>query len=63
MSHQDAVTKLPKGFKVVASTKESKLTIIENTKLRYMGYNFIQKLHIQKMEKKFLKIFYFLFVK
>ena len=31
MSHQDAVTKLPKGFKIVASTKESKLTIIENT--------------------------------
>ena len=30
MSHQDAVTKLPNGFKVIASTKDSKLTIIEN---------------------------------
>ena len=32
MSHQDAVTKLPKGFKVIASTKNSKLTFIENKK-------------------------------
>ena len=32
MSHQDAVTKLPKDFKVVASTKKSKFTIIENSK-------------------------------
>ena len=28
MSHQDAVTKLPKGFKVIASTNKSKLTIM-----------------------------------
>lgn len=43
MSHQDAVIKIPKGFKVIASTKESKSTIIENTKTRFMEYNFIQK--------------------
>ena len=30
MSHEDAVVKLPKNFKIVASTKDSKLTIIEN---------------------------------
>ena len=32
MSHEDAVVKLPKNFKIIASTKDSKLTIIENTK-------------------------------
>ncbi len=32
MSHEDAVVKLPKNFKLIASTKESKFTIIENTK-------------------------------
>ena len=32
MSHQDAVSKLPSGFQTIASTKDSKLTIIENTK-------------------------------
>ena len=32
MSHEDAVVKLPNNFKVIASTKNSKLTIIENTK-------------------------------
>ena len=32
MSHQDAVTNLPKGFQVIASTKDSKYTIIENKK-------------------------------
>ena len=32
MSHEDVVVKLPKKFKLVAFTKNSKLTIIENTK-------------------------------
>ena len=32
MSHEDAVVKLPKGFKIIASTRDSKLTVIENTK-------------------------------
>ncbi len=40
MSHEDAVTKLPKGFKIIASTKESKLTIIENTKSKIYGVQF-----------------------
>ena len=33
MSHADHVTKIPKTFKKVASTKDSKFTIIENIKL------------------------------
>ena len=40
MSHEDAVVKLPKNFKVVASTKESKLTIIENTIDKIYGVQF-----------------------
>ena len=40
MSHEDSVVKLPKNFKVVASTKESKLTIIENTKNKIYGVQF-----------------------
>ena len=37
MSHEDAVVKLPKNFKVIAYTKDSKLTIIENTKKKIFG--------------------------
>ena len=40
MSHEDAVVKLPKNFKVVASTKDSKLTIIENNKEKIYGVQF-----------------------
>ena len=43
MSHEDAVIKLPKGFKTIASTKNSKLTIIENQKKKFMVFNFIQR--------------------
>tara|TARA_Y100000591_G_scaffold328663_1_gene355559 strand:+ start:288 stop:1847 length:1560 start_codon:yes stop_codon:yes gene_type:complete len=40
MSHEDAVIKLPKNFKVVASTNESKLTIIENSREKIYGVQF-----------------------
>ena len=40
MSHQDAVIKTPKDFKIIASTKESKLTIIENTQSKIYGIQF-----------------------
>jgi len=40
MSHQDAVIKLPKGFKIIASTKDSRLTIIENTQSKIYGMQF-----------------------
>ena len=40
MSHEDAVVKLPKNFKVVASTKESKLTILENKREKIYGVQF-----------------------
>ena len=40
MSHEDAVVKLPKGFKSIAFTKDSKLTIIENKKKNIYGVQF-----------------------
>ena len=40
MSHQDTVHKLPKGFTKIASTNESKMTIIENKKKRIYGIQF-----------------------
>ena len=40
MSHEDAVVKLPKKFKIIASTKDSNLTIIENSKDKIYGVQF-----------------------
>ena len=40
MSHADQVSKIPRNFKVIASTKNSKLTIIETTKDNYYGVQF-----------------------
>ena len=40
MSHQDIVCKIPKGFKKIASTKDSPLTIIENTNHKLYGIQF-----------------------
>ena len=40
MSHQDVVTKLPRGFKTIAYTNDSKFTIIENTKNKIYGIQF-----------------------
>jgi GMP synthase (glutamine-hydrolysing) len=40
MSHQDSVHKLPKGFSKIASTNESKMTIIENKIKNIYGIQF-----------------------
>jgi GMP synthase (glutamine-hydrolysing) len=40
MSHEDAVVKMPKNFNLIASTKESKLTIIENKNEKIYGVQF-----------------------
>ena len=50
MSHSDEVTKLPKGFSVVASTKNSSFAMIQNLKKKYSQFNFILKSFILKME-------------
>ncbi len=59
MSHQDVVTKLPKDFKIVASTKESKLTIIENTKLNIYGVQFHPEVTHTENGNKIFKNFLF----
>jgi GMP synthase (glutamine-hydrolysing) len=40
MSHEDAVVKIPDNFKIIASTKNSKLTVIENEKNKIYGVQF-----------------------
>ena len=59
MSHQDVVTKIPKGFKIIASTKESKLTIIENTQSKIYGIQFHPEVTHTENGKKIFKNFLF----
>ncbi len=40
MSHQDSVTKIPKSFSTIASSKNSKFAIIENVKKKIYGLQF-----------------------
>ena len=63
MSHEDAVVKLPKNFKVIASTKDSKLTIIENTQNKIYGVQFHPEVTHTENGKNLFKNFYFQFVK
>ena len=59
MSHQDAAISLPKGFKVVASTKESKLTIIENKINKIYGVQFHPEVTHTDNGKQIFKNFLF----
>ena len=63
MSHEDAVVKLPKFFKTVASTKTSKLTIIENSKKKIYGVQFHPEVTHTENGKQILKNFVFLICK
>ncbi len=59
MSHEDAVVKLPKNFKIIASTKESKLTIIENTISKIYGVQFHPEVTHTDNGKQIFKNFLF----
>ena len=59
MSHEDAVVKLPKSFKVIASTKNSKLTIIENTQKKIYGVQFHPEVTHTDNGKQIFKNFIF----
>ena len=59
MSHEDAVIKIPKGFSVIASTKKSKLTIIENIKKKIYGIQFHPEVTHTENGKQIFKNFLF----
>ena len=63
MSHADQVSKMPVGFKVVASTKNSKLTIIENLKSNFYGVQFHPEVTHTPKGKILLRNFLFLICK
>ena len=59
MSHEDAVVKLPKNFRIIASTKNSKLTIIENSKKKIYGVQFHPEVTHTDNGKQIFKNFLF----
>jgi GMP synthase (glutamine-hydrolysing) len=63
MSHEDAVVKLPKNFKTIASTKDSKLTIIENIKDKIYGVQFHPEVTHTENGKQIFENFVFLICK
>ncbi|MDA7442971.1 glutamine-hydrolyzing GMP synthase [Candidatus Pelagibacter ubique] len=63
MSHADQVSKMPKNFKIIASTKNSKLTIIENIKENFYGVQFHPEVTHTNKGKVLLRNFVFLICK
>ena len=63
MSHSDQVSKIPKDFKVVASSKNSKFTIIENLKNKFYGVQFHPEVTHTNHGKTLIKNFLFLICK
>ena len=63
MSHEDAVVKLPKNFSTIASTKDSSLTIIENSKKKIYGVQFHPEVTHTDNGKQIFKNFLFLICK
>ena len=63
MSHADQVSKIPNNFKIVASSKSSKLTVIENVKDKFYGVQFHPEVTHTKKGKILLRNFLFLICK
>ena len=63
MSHSDQVTKLPRGFKTVAYSKNSKLAIIENSSKKIYGVQFHPEVTHTTKGKQILKNFLFVICK
>ena len=60
MSHADQVSKLPKNFKVIASSQNSKFSIIENKSKKFYGVQFHPEVTHTENGKKFISNFIFL---
>ncbi len=63
MSHADQVSKMPKNFKVIASSKNSKLSIIENHNKKFYGVQFHPEVTHTNNGKILLSNFVFLICK
>ena len=63
MSHADQVSKLPKNFKLVASSENSKFAIIENDFKKFYGVQFHPEVTHTENGKKLIKNFIFLICK
>ena len=59
MSHADRVSKLPNDFKIIASSKNSKFTIVENYKKKFYGVQFHPEVTHTDKGKIILKNFLF----
>ena len=57
MSHADEVTKLPKDFRIIAKSTNSKLCAIENSKKKFYGIQFHPEVTHTKKGKLILKNF------
>ena len=63
MSHADQVSKLPKNFKVIASSNNSKFAIIENKQKRFYGVQFHPEVTHTENGKKLISNFILLICK
>tara|TARA_B100000787_G_scaffold170169_1_gene164517 strand:+ start:1272 stop:2834 length:1563 start_codon:yes stop_codon:yes gene_type:complete len=63
MSHADEVSKIPKNFKVIASSNNSKFAIVENKKKNFYGVQFHPEVTHTENGKKIISNFIFLICK
>ncbi|MDA7637327.1 glutamine-hydrolyzing GMP synthase [Candidatus Pelagibacter sp.] len=63
MSHADQVSRLPKNFKVIASSTNSKFAIVENKLKRFYGIQFHPEVTHTENGKKLISNFIFLICK
>ncbi len=55
MSHGDSIIKLPRGFKITASTKNTKVAAAVNTKRRLYGFQFHPEVEHTKKGKNMIQ--------
>ena len=63
MSHADQVSKIPKNFKVIASSTNSKFAIVENKFKKFYGIQFHPEVTHTENGKKLISNFIFLICK